>query len=156
MLSKRLVRWFFLHVVFALFPLLASSYAHHRVPTGQDWNSPELVFFTFMISTIALGDILEMTAGRESGALSQFLFMLLLLGAISSIFVYGMYVKERLDYDGLWPQMVAAKTVHAFEATVFQYSKAQAVAFVVLGTLVQILFGNIENHESKWSRTPRY
>lgn len=155
MLGKRLFRWFTFHVFFALFPLLALLFVHRvsGTPTDQDWNSPELVFFTFMVSAIALGDVYEMAASRGFGAFTHMLFTLLLFGAVSSIFIYGMYVQERVAYDllvkGHLASVALAVTPHSevpvFQATVLQFSKFQAVAFGVLGTLVQILFGRFED-----------
>ena len=61
-MAKKLISWFTYNLLFALLPLAASLFLrviYGSLTTNAIENSPEILFFSLMVSATAMGDLSE-------------------------------------------------------------------------------------------------
>lgn len=104
-------------------------------------NPSEVLFFTFMVSAIALGDVFEMVADSGWRISLAIFFSALLFGAVWSIVLYAMNIAREFGKpDGL-----------EAGSNLLLYSQGLAGFFLLLGTIVQVVSGRLEGGRS-WRR----
>ena len=134
-MGKRLVNWFTFNVAFALVPLgaLLALHALNATLTLETVaDSPEVLFFSMIVSATALGDLQNMsTHPTKWDLVYRILWGVLMLGAVLSAILYGF-----LLYD-----TVVAPDLSAFRSNLLRVSLALAVVYGVLSTLVEALIG---------------
>lgn len=104
-----MLRWFAFTLAVGLLPFGFSMLAQYvREPNGTSWgNSPELLFFTVMVCASGVGELLgsgSLPAGRRLPGWRENLLsgapVVLLLTAVASASLYGMYVYHDLSSPG--------------------------------------------------------
>lgn len=146
MTSIRLLRWLFIHCLLALMPIITSYVVYSWFnPDGADWHLSvgEVLFFTFMISAIALGDagelVIELARFREPYKSLLVVSIMLSVGVLYTLLLYGLNVLHNIP---------GSREVSGSEA-LLNHSLVLAVVFFVLGTLVQVKFSQVEE---RWRR----
>jgi hypothetical protein len=97
-MNLRLLRWIFFHVVFASFPIFASSTVF-ALAAAKDWHfrPGEVLFFTFMISSIALGEMFELFyRDKQFTTMRVCVAGILLVGVVVSTWFYGIVIMNEV------------------------------------------------------------
>jgi hypothetical protein len=110
-------------------------------PEGHRLNPSEVLFFSFMVSAIALGDVFELVADSGWRISLAIFFSTLLFGAVWSIVLYAMNVFQGFSSK---PQGVESAS------NLLLYSEVLAGVFLLVGTIVQVVFGKAEG--TLWRR----
>jgi hypothetical protein len=133
----RVLRWIVLHVFFASVPILAPLAVYRLVlkpPQDAQFHAGEVLFFTFMVSSIACGEVAELIFRYRVSFLLPILAVWFLFGALWSSSLYAMSV----EYN------IVAHTVGAGST----WQTILAVVFLVLGTVAVIIHDLVES--GKW------
>ncbi len=137
-MTKRLIRWMTYNLMFALLPLAASLFLHklaNKLTLEAMANSPEILFFSIMVSAISLGDISEINFIIKKWDITfGVLKSALLLGAVWSAILYGSFL-----YDS-----IIGQSLSNFRIQLLNVSMLLAVILFILSTIVQVLIGKIE------------
>ena len=137
-LGKRLVHWFTYNVAFALFPLFSSLFFRFlagKLTIKDLESSPELLFFSIMLSANALAALRELTGSIERDTKLIIFESALFLGAVCSAVLYGGFIFEA----------IVGANIPGFQSKIFRSSVALAMVLGILSTLVEIFIGKIKN-----------
>ena len=141
-MKERILRWIKYNLIFALLPLGVSIFFRtllNKLSLESLSNSPELLFFSIMVSATALDDISELKKINTRLDFTIKLFgSALLFGAIWSAILYGTFL-----YDSL-----AIKTELSIRNSLFKISIYMGIALFILSTSVQIILGKIEGQKN--------
>jgi hypothetical protein len=133
---SRLIRFSLYNIVFALLPLIISAsirqIASLATPAGV--YAPEILFFAVMISATALGDISDEVKVTGSSPFFQLLRGALMLGAIASAALFGMYQYDQIVGPGFPP----------FRENITWYAIAMGVVFLIFSVVAEVLLGRIQ------------
>lgn len=121
-------------VPFALLPLIATFVVRHLTGAELVVNPQELLFFTFMICAITVGDLIEIIGSGNSTSFLVLILAVFIMGASWCILLYAM-----VSYRALQPNAPVSGTV------MLSNSKILAVTFFILGTLVQLAYAKWED-----------
>lgn len=135
-MASRILRWFFMNVVFALIPLCASISIHSFAGKlqGSSWGfCPELLFFSVMLSVTALGDLTDTARGVGNDWLFVLACGVLALSAVWSALMYGVYLYANIS--GPVPQ--------PFQGSLFTMSVCIAISVFILSAFAEILVSRI-------------
>lgn len=138
--SRRLINWFVYNFWFAFFPLTASVTLHYlggKALRGALVSSPEILFFVIMTGATALGNLSESESIRAVGwgLWVMVLRALLLCGAISATFLYGILLYES----------IIGPSSPEIRERLLTLSVPMAIMFFVLGIAVEIAIGRAED-----------
>ena len=140
-MGRSLVRWFTYNLAFALLPLVASvtlRALNGTLTTQAVANSPEILFFSLMVSATAVGDISEVAVPIGWDLRLRMFSSCLLLGAIWSSILYG----------GLLYDTVIGPGSPSFQSRLLTLSVLTAVLLGVVSTIVEALLGRIRDEKA--------
>jgi hypothetical protein len=156
-----MLRWYVFTIAMGLLPFGFSVLLQslRGVPPSEWQNSPELLFFSVMVSASQLGGIFAtLSTGRgRGGTWPAFLSMMfVLISAIVSAALYGVYVDQERNLmrlapglgcagvlEGVVPEAMTGAIVEAcmewldFQTNLFTFSIWMAGAVGVLGTFTE-------------------
>jgi hypothetical protein len=133
-MAGRLIRFLMYNFVGALLPLFISLFIHHiaNMTPHSGVYSPELLFFSIMISATALGDITdEIKLFKLS--IFQLIKGLLIFGAIGAAIIFGMF-----QYDNI----VGPGNI-AFQENITKYSLIIAIFLFFVSFIAEFLLAKI-------------
>lgn len=136
-MANRLVRWITYNLIFASLPLISSLLLRHlvdKLTLDALANSPEILFFSLMISATALGDLGEIKPPSHWEILFKIFWSALLLGAIGSAILYGAFLFDSI----IGPQSPV------FRLRLLTFSMWMTAAYFVLSTAVEVIIGRLE------------
>lgn len=134
-MGKRLVRWFTYNLVFALAPLGISLLFRsmvNRLTVDELAKSPEVLFFSLIVSATTLGNLKEITNLIEDDIKLRVIESVLLLGAVSSSIFYGALLYSNIVAPSL-----------EFQTGLLKISIILAVGLFVLSTIVEAFIGRL-------------
>jgi len=135
-------------VLVAAVPIFASSAIYLLYTEGQhSWHlrPGEVLFYSVMASSIALGELIEMIYKDKNFTSWRFVFgAYFLLGIIGSALLYGMNVHHEVMGQSHGPVDGDEK--------ILIFSFALAVAILVPGTLLEIVFDRADRRDGTWRR----
>jgi hypothetical protein len=111
-------------------------------PSEHRLNPSEVLFFSFMVSAIALGDVFELVADSGWRISLAIFFSALLFGAVWSIVLYAMNISR--GFSSKPPGVESTSNL-------LLYSEVLAGVFLLVGTIVQVVFGKAQGSAS-WRR----
>ncbi len=136
-LPQRMIRWFTYTIGFALLPLCISILIRGlagKLSIEALTNSPDILFFSLIISASALGDINETTNMIGWDIIFSILFSALMLGAIISAILYGSFLSVG----------IFEIKIEKFYDNLLWVSILLGFCLFILGTIVEFLIGKIE------------
>ncbi|OQA04206.1 MAG: hypothetical protein BWY69_00073 [Planctomycetes bacterium ADurb.Bin401] len=136
-MGKRLVKWFTYTVLFAFIPLASSilmKYLAGRLSFPSHSDIPEFIFFSLMVSSTSIGDLLDFLPSKEWGILLRITWSALLFSIIASAVMYGSYVYE--NTLSLGPQV--------FKDNLLFVSMVLSAVLFALTLVIQIFIGKAE------------
>lgn len=125
-------------MIFALLPLGAGLLLRAlagKFTTETLANSPEILFFSLMVSATALGDLSELAEPLGWDLTIRVLRSALFLGAMFSAILYGSFLYDRVIGPGS----------EGFRLRLLQVSAWLAVVFFTVSTIAEILLARIES-----------
>lgn len=132
-LQNRLIRWAKYNLLFSLLPF-GCHIVLRALAEKLDWtliaSSPELLFFSLMISMTSVSDLSELKSITQNMKL-KILEAILSLGGVSCAVLYGAHL-----YNG----MSESPSPH-FQYNLFITSIFTALFLFILSTVVQIILG---------------
>lgn len=137
-MASRLIRWFFVNLIFALLPLAASLVIHGLSGNLSEnvWTfCPELLFLSLMMSTTAFGDLTDVGWPIGWSGLLTFGACVLALCAVWSGMMYGLYMYGR----------VLSPPTSDFQTGFFYISIVTSGAAVLVSTAVEIFVSSTVN-----------
>lgn len=139
-MKERILRWIKYNLIFALLPLGVSilfRFLVDKLSFDSLSNSPELLFFSIMVSATSLDDISEIKKYYSKLDFTiKILGSALLFGAIWSAILYGTFL-----YDSL-----VVNNELSIRESLFKISIYMGIALFIISTSVQIIIGKIESH----------
>lgn len=126
-----------MHVIFALTPLIASLVVHWCGDKLSEigWSIvPEIVFFSLMVSVSAFADVLEISEVLGRDLFLTLTGLALLLGAVWSAAMYGVYVYGHL----------LSEPTSIFQLRFLFCAKVVAVVLFALSVSVEIMISRIK------------
>ncbi len=137
-MAKKLIRWFTYNLIFALLPLGASlcvrALLYGNLTTDVLANTPEILFFSLMVSATAMGDLSEIAKPLGWDNLFRIFWFVLFFGAIWSAFLYGIYIYDSISGPGSIE----------FRKRLLSFSMGLSIVFVIFSTTVEVLIAKIE------------
>lgn len=134
---KRLLRWFFFNLLFALIPLvvvlLLRWLAGRLTVRAMEENLSEILFFALMVSVTAAGDVVEVYRFMTKDSLVYALMMFFMLGAVFSSVLYGFFHFDLMIGTG----------ISAFRPRLLILSSSMAAILFVVGTITQVFLGRV-------------
>lgn len=100
-------KWVLLTLIFGLLPYGAACFVGYvRYPDASPFrNSPELLFFSLMVSASALGELMDENQFRSlrggGGGMRSFALVVFFAGAAVSALLYGIYLYHDMASPGL-------------------------------------------------------
>lgn len=141
-----MLRWIVVHVLVAAIPLFASWAVYRFYLEGaQTWHlrAGEVLFFSLMISSIALGELIELFyRDKKFTNLRLVLVAYFFICIIISVFFYGVSVYHEALNQGRvdWHQRILVPSL------------VLAGFVLVPGTALEILFDIVDRQEGVWRR----
>ena len=136
-MSKRLSKWFWFNFVFALTPLglmVLIRILGDKLTLQDVADSPELLFFSLMISATSIGDAIENRKLDEKAMLFTNMWCALLFLAGVSAVLYGCFLLDS----------VLKLQLAAFRSNLLYVSILLAAASFGLSLATQIWIGKVE------------
>ena len=138
-MKKRLIRWFFIILPFALIPFAIGIFLRliaGEFTLGNIASSPEILFFTLMVCATALSDRNEIDQISKSQTVFQLLGSALIIGAVFSAILYGILLYNNIfEHDAVGFQ----------SPSFFWFEIVFAIIFLVIGTVTEVIIGQIED-----------
>ena len=136
-MAKRMLRWTFFNLLFALMPLfvvLTLQWLAGKLSISTLENSStEILFFTLMVSVTVAGDVGEMYRRMEKDSLIYALMMFFILSSVFSSVLYGF-----LHFD-----LLIGANIIGFRSRLMWLSIAMAITLFLAGTITQIFLAKI-------------
>jgi len=139
-MGKRLVKWFTFTVLFAFIPLFSSiliRYLTGRLSFPSHSDTQEFIFFSLMICSTSIGDLLDFLPQKEWNLLIRITWSTLLFCIIMSALMYGSWVYE--NTLSLGPAV--------FKDNLLSVSVFLAGSLFILTLAIQIFIGKAEQPE---------
>jgi len=137
-LSKRLSKWFWFNFVFALTPLglmILIRILGDKLTIQDIADSPELLFFSLMLSATSVGDAIENQKLNEGETLFMNMRYALLFLAVISAVLYGCFLLDS----------VLSLHLSAFRSNLLYFSILLAIASFAMSLATQIWIAKLEN-----------
>ena len=134
-MTNRIIKWIIFTVLFAFIPISVSlllTYLTGSIKTMSDYNA-EVLFFTIMISSKSLSDVVELNRRVKDFVLTLFVGFFVLL-VLSSSIMYGSLLYGDIDQNV--PSLLKER--------VFLVSGVLAIISGLLGTTIQVLLSRTE------------
>lgn len=129
-MADRMTKWFIFTILFAFIPITISLLFAYLsdIPRNTYDFVGEILFFTIMVSSTSLNDIIVLNKAVEDFILTIFIGFFILL-VLSASILYGSILYGQMNNI----------TSELFNTRVFSISLTLAVLSGILGTIIQIL-----------------
>lgn len=130
-----MAKWFIFTLLFAFIPITISLLFNYLSGASQNTYNfiGEILFFTIMVSSTSLSDIVGLNKTVKDFILTIFIGFFILLVLSSSIL-----------YGGILYGQINNITSDEFNGRVFIISLSLAILSGILGTIIQVLMSRIE------------
>lgn len=142
-MARRLVRWFFFNLLFALTPLtvvlVIKSLLGQLSFEAMEDNLSEILFFSLMVSVTALDDLDEIISVFKNDLIMASLKLFLIFGAVWSAMLYSIFMLDsavNLNFEG-------------FRSRLLSMSIAVAIILFLVSTTAECIVARVVSSTNK-------